>query len=241
MMDRTVGSLFLLVSLWGGVSSAAGVGSSGGGAAVVCRNSQSGKIERAELLDLYEGRIAKGYAYPTPLSSLEGNYVRAVQNTYRLQSADDVLVGQESRKNLRRFLGDLEFTAPGETLPTLHDLGNTLAAPGDCALEQLAIFNDDKNQIRVNSEIWNALDSLNQAALASHELYYHFERELAESTSEGTRAVVAVIYSSSPLFAVAEGLPQNARSYGTVEWQSENDEGSSSGVPEKTSSFWAYP
>ena len=170
---------------------------SGGGFAVVCRGKDS-RINSAELLDLYEAKNKFGYTLIESSGSLEGDYVASVQNTYRLQGEEnDVFIDSSVRKNLDMFLERVTFLPKNQRLPHLNDLGDHLNPPKGCELEPLAIWNDEKEEIKINSEIWDSLSTLDQSALVQHEISYHFERELFEKNSEGTRAFVGTIFSSN--------------------------------------------
>lgn len=177
----------------------AGPISSGGGNAVVCR-SDSGAILSAEVLDIYEGRERYGYTMMEASGQFEQDYLLSVRSTYRLQGANDITLGSDTREHLSRFMDIVRFTPPGDRLPLLNDRGDSAKAPQGCAIEQLAIFETflvngaENSHVRVDTEIWGALDSLNKAALVTHELMYAHERRLLEKTSEGTRAWVAQVY-----------------------------------------------
>lgn len=187
-----------------GKESAMGAGSSGGGFAVVCRN-EARNITSAQLLDLYEAKNKFKYELIESTGSLEGDYVASVRNTYRLQGAGDLpLIGEGTRKNLDLFLEKVIFLGKGQELPKLNDLGTHLPAPIGCEIEPLAVWSGkgESSIIRIKSEIWDNLSTLDQAALVQHELFYAYERDLYEKTSEGTRASVATIFSNNaqPVF-----------------------------------------
>lgn len=194
----------------------AGVGSSGGGGAQVCRDSQ-GLIQFAELLDLYEAREFYGGLVESA-GTLEGDYLQAVRNTYQLQGAGECLGGPcfkeaRVRENLKNFMARVDFLPSGQHLPLLGDFGRTippLSIPG-CGYEQLAVFHDDLGRVSVDPEIWRALSTRDQAALVVHETNYKYERELRENTSEGTRALVAAVFARpGAVHATKSGLPANA-------------------------------
>jgi hypothetical protein len=250
---RTLGLIYLFALSMGAPAMAAqsapraGVVSGGGATSMVCRD-LDGKIQRAELLDLYEAKEKFHLKLMDSVGSLEGDYVQAVKNTYRLQGAEDLFpIDAEVRKNLDRFLRKLEFSSI--RLPFLGDVGESPALPQGCGLEQLAIFYDigstndgsvtDTDRIEVSQEIWDALSSQSQAALVTHELTYKWERSLAEKTSESTRSFVAHIYSSDAI-PVRAGLPSGTRQYVTLEWLRFED-GSFGSVPSKNSYFWVFP
>lgn len=173
----------------------AGPITSGGGFALVCRNDNNSIIS-AELLDLYEAKNKFNYQLLTSTGSLEGDYVASVANTYRLQGYEgDILIDSFTRKNLAMFLEKASFLPKTKKLPHLNDLGNHAKAPAGCAIEALAVWNDQTDAIKIDSEIWDNLDSLSQAALVQHELAYKYQRSSYEKTSESTRAFVGTIFS----------------------------------------------
>lgn len=174
-----------------------GAGSSGGGFAIVCR-ADNGSILNAELLDLYEAKSKPNYELIESTGSLEGDYVASVANTYRLQGYESaVIIDSSTRKNLDSVLGLMDFLDKRQPLPNLHDLGKHLKAPAGCEIEPLAIWDDSKDRIKVSSEIWNSLSTLDQAALVQHEVVYKYHRGLYEKNSEEARAFVAAIFSKS--------------------------------------------
>lgn len=221
----------------------AGPSSSGGGAAVVCRN-EAKQIEYAELLDLYEAHTIYGLTLVASKGSTEEDYFLSADRTYTLQGHPDLAEQERSNilEGLRRFYDLAEMT--GE-LPRLNDLGRAPQVPNGCQIEQLAIFEDQNLKVRINLEIWMALDTLNRAALASHEAYYYFERTLEEQTSESTRAMVAHIYSTSFNSPVNEGIPPNASQGSTLDPKSKRVVRSgkdwSSSTYTRNSSFKVFP
>jgi hypothetical protein len=179
----------------------AGPSTSGGnGYAVICR-STSGGILSAELLDLYEATYRYHLNLLPSFGNLADDYARSTP-------------GPNPRAELRRFLQILHFARPGQSVPALNDIGDTIAIPAGCGLEPAAFFSDSADRVLVDPQIWEALNSLNQAALVSHELLYHEERECisahienagsanehsadprCQKTSEATRRLVAEDYS----------------------------------------------
>lgn len=225
----------LLLILTSPCSAFAGKGggmASGGGAAVVCRGT-AGQIQTSELLDLYEGQL-RNMPTAQPSGSLLRDYFRAVKKTYALQGSPGMFVEAEVMQNLRRFFEVMHFTDRGTRLPRLNDLGkvDTFQFPEGCGLEQLAIFNDHHETVAVDSEIWNSLDSLNQAALISHETFYRQDRRLGISTSASTRATVALIYSQNSGIPVDDGLPATAVNCSGSTRVSANEY--------RLSNFWVY-
>jgi hypothetical protein len=227
------------LGLWASLSWA-GPTSSGGGFAVVCRNAQH-TIVSAELLDLYEAQERYGLRIVSSSGDLVRDYVRGVRNTYRLQGSKDPVSIDEQRKYLSKMFEILDFTAPGEHLVPLADMGHVPSVPEGCDLEQLAIFHDDRGRISVDSEIWEALDTLSRAALFSHELYYKDVREWGEKTSEGARALVGQIYSKSgELTPIFNGIPRGTPSCFTAEFSVVTAPNNTASPQQKLSLFYPY-
>lgn len=181
-----------------------GTSTSGGGYAVVCRDA-SGVINSATLLDLVEAVQRYNLSLPQATGSLEADYNRALANRYRLQGLKEIDLGNESLGDLQKFFTKVQFK--DTPLISLNDMGQVVADLGNCKLEPVAVFHDDIDQVEINLEIYNKLDSLSQAALVCHENYYHYERGLNETTSEGARLLVAHVFSNSNLPAVDADMP----------------------------------
>lgn len=193
----------------------AGSASSGGGHALVCRES-SGKILRAELLDLYEVGALHHKGLVPSSGQLEQDYLDAVQRTYTLQGSPGSFDKQRALESLRGFFKLVQFTQSGEKLPFVDDVGKTAELPAGCQLEQLAIFGGEAGGPavqwgKIDSEIWSALNAQNQAALVEHEGFYAMTRVLGDKTSEATRAQVSVLFSDK-IAPTLEGIPANAKS-----------------------------
>jgi hypothetical protein len=199
----------------------------GNGYSVVCR--EKGKIVSAELLDLYEAQAKFHLSLPKPLGSLKRDYLRAVKNSYSLQGQADAFQENAILTNLYQFLDHLHFGGP--VLAT-NDIGPTLPPPHGCKYEATAYFHDQQDVVDVDLEIWNALDSLSQAALVSHELDYSWNRVLQDRTSENARALVAYIYSNSDIVPVKADLPKTALLFGTYD---------ANQASQVDSSFYVYP
>lgn len=207
----SVGLIFLLSFVIGSQSANAGGMSTGGGSAVVCRNSQN-QIQSAVLLDLYEAQNRFSLALANSSGSFQQDYLQAaryVDQQLGLNSSEQ-MIRATSNAEIYQFDRLTRFTQPGERLPLLADLGEILTPPVGCKLEQLAIFYDNEKYIHIDQEIYQALDSLNKAALISHELDYSGSRIVGETTSEVTRNFVAHRYSVTPRPLPQAGVPANA-------------------------------
>lgn len=188
-------------------ATALGPSSSGGGMAVVCRDANGG-VSSAELLDVYEAKNTSGLSVMQPSGALLEDSYRLAKNTYHLQGYPMVLTRKEVERNLQNFFAIVRWLPEAESLPFLADHGKTIALPLGCNLEQLAIFYDSSYQVEIDKEIWLSLDSLNQAALVSHEMFYQWERKFREMTSESTRSYIRQIVSTAGFTPVKAGADQ---------------------------------
>ncbi len=198
----------------------AGPQGSGGGNAVVCRDSM-GAIVSAEFLDLYEGRLRYGLSYKSGDDlSLEARLKQAVN---KLRSAltssaissystlpywyfeDAPALGQRSVLSyLQRFDEIFRVLPESAGLPPLDDSGDVIL-PKKCKIERLALFKDGK--VLIDGEIWNRLDTTNRAALIFHEATYKYQRDIEGATdSQEARKVVAQFFASESLKGVFDGL-----------------------------------
>jgi hypothetical protein len=184
--------------------------SGGNGYALVCRDNNK-QIIRAQLLDLFEAGEKYQLSLPAPMITIAMDYIRGVRNTYRLQGRTEALDENNILNDLNEFFVRARFM---NHVVAISDLGEVDSPPQGCAFEPVAYFHDDRGIIDINAQIWAVLDSLNRAALVSHELFYHVDRELNDHTSEATRATVAHIYSDSDLATVMADLPADAKEYG---------------------------
>lgn len=178
----------------------AGEIASGGGMSVVCQNNGQ-SIHK--LLDLFESEVLFGEENVARASgNLNEDYARLVGRTYTLQGAH-IDHQQASIENLERFFEIVEWV--NEPLPFLNDQGRTVTIPANCEIKQLAIFYDTENKVKIDQELWNQLDSMSQAALVEHELFYHHERKYNELNSESTRSYIHQILTADIQTPVLEG------------------------------------
>lgn len=200
-MKRSIFALgWLLMSQIG----AAGVGSSGGGFAVVCR-SESHAITFLQLLDFYEAR-SNGLVIKTAQPNPYEEY-RAVLSEMRLLAGDKREV---TMTEATAFLEQFERIAKGvqpKDMPKVDDIGTMSPVPGGCAVEPLAVYQDDENIVYINRELWELLDSQSRVALMTHEAIYYMYRSAGDTVSENTRRVIGRLFSKLPLRPIRSGLP----------------------------------
>lgn len=194
----------------------AGVSTSGGGYAVVCRDSAK-TIVSAELLDLVEARQRYHLTTMVPSGSALQDFVRAVENSYFLQTGTPTPAnGIDPKLNFKLFMERVEWVASSQDLDPANDLGDVSVVRASlgsgCGIEQVAYYDDSISKVKFATEIWSRLDSLSQSALISHELSYEYARHyvlLSAKTSEESRLETAITVSEN-LIPVHDGIPANA-------------------------------
>jgi hypothetical protein len=190
-------------------AASAGVGSSGGGNAVVCR-SGDGRILKATLLDLFEAE-ARGLKLLPPLGSITAEYRRALKNI----RANILMDVEPTVEDEERFEGNIaSFEQADEELPPVGDIGETVQIPANCKIEQLAIYDDTASDlpVRVSKEIWPHLNAMNQVALYTHEIIFRDYRNVFPlESSANLREIIGRLFSKDfPLFPVDTGMPSFA-------------------------------
>lgn len=205
-------TLILYAQSWAGVST------SGGGFAVVCRGANQ-KIHSAEVLDLVEGRIRyKLNIFQASGSELK-DYTRAVENAYWLQmnkpcNFKGCLLPSD---NFQRFINIVDWVNDRSQLDMVYDLGNVSdilkTMKRGCNIEQVAVYLDQADRVKISKEAWLHLDSLSKAALVQHELMYRHSRRyvlLPELDSESSRLATAITFASQ-LPTVHDGVPKGEK------------------------------
>lgn len=185
----------------GGMHASAGVSTSGGGFAVVCR-APNGQIRTAELLDLYEAHAKFNFTLQKPSGDYLMDHKAGITHATKIMGERHGMapLTKDGYLQYMAYLSEAtmkmaQFTAPDEKLPILHDIGKSAPLPDGCKLEPLAVFDNSETTLKIDSEIWSAIDSLNKAALIEHEIHYLGERVDGEHpTSESTRLHVAHMF-----------------------------------------------
>jgi hypothetical protein len=210
----------------------AGVGTSGGGGAVVCRDA-NGNIRQAMLLDLYEGVVRDGLTMRAPLGSLDLEWTAYTQELRSIVGDERQVTESNLATFHEQFNEFYHFLPIGVKPEPTGDFGATVDVPSGCAIEQLAHYHDDTNIIDVDSEIWSALDSLNQGALDAHEVLYREYRQAGDQTSQNVRRLIARLFSTTPPGPESSGVPENANDC----WATQDTGPQRSGDTE----FYIYP
>lgn len=201
-------------------SAQAGVSSSGGGFAVVCRNS-SNRITSAELLDLFEARLIQGLKPAPATGDLAKDFEASVRRTYTLQLGEPEVVKSwptlSQYAKIEPFLDHVIWIQNDSDLPQINDLGSTAALSflqSGCQIEQIALMQDPADQIFIRQDVWKAFDTANQAALIQHESFYKMSRNyvlVPDKTSEPIRKLVGLIFSVDHLEGVIDGMPTGCK------------------------------
>jgi hypothetical protein len=166
---------------------AEGVGSSGGGRALVCRD-LSGTITKAQMLDITEGLTASPIGYNFVISesvdASDSEVIKEKRVTQRINDALTKLNGLNTLKStFNQSITDVRngkvIEKADEDLVPPEDLGavHLLSRQKGCNFEAVGVYALD-GKLHVNPEIYSALDSSNQAAFYIHEGVYKYFRTL---------------------------------------------------------------
>lgn len=194
-------TLIILVASFAAPAFAGGVTVGNGGNIVVCRDA-GGKVTKAELFDLFEGRALKGLNYeesPTPYPQQAQAIIDNLGKT--LGQSADAEGGVISE--LAHIQKHLIFLPPGTGLKPIPD-GAEFILPKGCDLVQTVNFRNYQ-QVYVDSDIWNILSETQKAALLVHETIYLFLREtgpkasFVEVNSVRARRAVALLFAGVPM------------------------------------------
>jgi hypothetical protein len=164
----------------------------GGGKSVVCRDAQ-GKITRAEILDLFEGRNQ----YQLTYSETELSWQEQVFNFFK---SSGIATDNEIFKNFQNIIMHLNILSEEVVLKETND-SFEVVSPKGCKIEQVAIYIND-NQILISGEIWKALSETQKAALIIHESVYRYLRDYGETNSKRARHLTAHLLSGKKIEVV---------------------------------------
>jgi hypothetical protein len=183
---------------------------SGGGKAVVCRDTAD-KIVSIELLDLWEGRGGVFYGGPRiPLPSRKNFREQVRQISNRGAGIPYGPVSGLDRKAMELFEGAI-FLQAGQKLEPSHDALPILTPPPGCKFEQAAAYNKRLQRFFFDRELWDAMDETNRAALLVHEtIYDHLRLLVNEQDSFYTRQVVSFLFANEEYEMPGAGLPEKS-------------------------------
>lgn len=191
----------LLIGVGADALTIIGVDNSGGGKAVVCRDSQN-NIKHIELLDLFEGESIYGLTAKTFGETQDEN----------LLGAKDILMKAFAKMNsgvsieysIDQVLRDFRLLPPDVKLAPVDDAA-PIVIPVGCELEQLAYYQNNQNLL-VDQNLWNALDGRSKAALIMHEVIFLQMRFEGDKDSRNARRIVAHLFSEYQWIPVMDGV-----------------------------------
>lgn len=166
-----------------------------GGDAVVCRDA-GGAITTVELLDFYEARVARGQK------------LNLGDSTLPLADKVDLALDRMLRFSAYRtqmfktWAGSFEserILLPNVKLVDIPDSAH-IVVPNGCEIEQIAIqrdpqFEGDK-RYTISKDLWDRLDTDNQAGLILHEIVYR-DLKITQRNSISTRYWTSALASAS--------------------------------------------
>lgn len=177
-----------LFSVWAN----AGVGSSGGGAAAVCRNGNA-EILSAQMLDLYEGHVIYGYQYPEQELDADTELRNALSRFDYSPFLKALVI-----ENINRVQESFAFLPEGVGINTPPDLGadSAVVVPEGCRIEAAGYYQTD-GRLLVSRAVYRKLSQRNRAAFILHEALYRIARERSgHKDSALSRRLVAALFSS---------------------------------------------
>ncbi|MEN0059541.1 MAG: hypothetical protein AAGB31_11950 [Bdellovibrio sp.] len=185
--------------------------STGGGGFVVSCPATPVSPASVELLDIYEGKSSLGFQMAVASGNLAEDHYAGTDRTYSRQGypgyADQIR--SQIMNNLTRFMQSSKFVSTAGELPKANDLGVPPWIPSQCQILQVAYFDDLTHTIFILKPLFDRMDSVNQAALAHHELMYREYRRTGELTSENSRSAVAQIYAVNGPIPINKGVAQD--------------------------------
>ncbi|HWU41860.1 MAG TPA: hypothetical protein VN132_00440 [Bdellovibrio sp.] len=193
--------VFYIVCL-GSLASFAGTAVSGGGKSIVCEKAD-GTIESAQVLDLYEAKALYQLQTLSPGKSVSDYIEDAKAKLLRLSPNFAYINGL-----IDLVRTNTHYLPSGSKLIPVEDAA-PVALPAGCHLKQLAFYKDD-SLVLIDSDIWNALDNLNKAALILHEAIYRYERGSDTNDSGHARKFVGYLLSNTDLEPILDGVTKNS-------------------------------
>ncbi len=176
-----------------------GNGSSGGGAAYVCRDANK-NITSAGMLDTYEGQFWHGLNIP----------ISSVDPTTQLRAALARMT-DDYRRNLiadtaDRIFANLSFLPAGVEMSPIDDLGgdHPPVKPSGCELTAVGFYVAN-GVLKVSRDIYEALPMTDRAAFVLHEAIYKIARDTSGAKdSAASRKLVADLFSTDASASVIQ-------------------------------------
>jgi hypothetical protein len=202
-------SILYIIILLNSFSSFAGVTNGGGGKAIVCRDPQ-GKIQSAQLLDIYEATAQYGLTLIPAAGSLQ-EQLKQIQAKVDSLTDSPRIPFEGIPHSFNNTFQKFKFLPKGVGIQPIDDSLDVLI-PDRCQVEQLAYFKES-NLILVNSDIWEHLDVINQTALVVHENLYQIYRFSGAKDSRDARKATGYLFSIENLVPVADLIPPQGVAY----------------------------
>lgn len=170
----------------------AGNGTSGGGGAFVCRDSQK-NILNSELLDLWEAKYLNRLTIDKSNEGIETQIERAFSNLDKFHTPYLDTIKEE----LEIILNKAIALPKGVTIKAPTDANNNYEKPG-CPLEGMMFYDGDLDHVVYNPETYNyLLSNTDKAAVWAHEAIYKVLRDrFNETDSKNTRKLVGCLFSN---------------------------------------------
>lgn len=167
----------------------AGTETSGGGASVVCRDSNK-QIISAELLDLYEGKIRYNFRIEksnvNPKQQILNALARVAQHEIFVDQLKKVIIDTTRR---------IQFLPEGLVIAPPNDLGNDFGVviPDGCALEAVGYY-ESNGVLKVSKTLYNRLTNTDKAAFILHEAIYRIQRTGQVQNSAWSRHMTSQLF-----------------------------------------------
>jgi len=167
----------------------AGVGAGGGGAAVVCKNSQ-GVTNSVKLLDLYEAELNSHLKIPRSAKPMVQQIGEALAKT-------DEFFRYDLKEQLQKI--SVNYLPTNVTQRQPYDLGDDpIVVEDHCSVEWVAFYRDGNESLQIVTKYFNQMSRTDQAALMIHESVYRIRRsKLDDSSSAESREIVSGFFSPS--------------------------------------------
>ncbi len=179
-----------------------GVVNGGGGIGVSCTDDLG--VNTIELLDLYEGRYYENlkYQHINSLNSIDEKlefFIRRLTSHFLLNDespGDTEELYQELRNDIYELLKEkisnvkkfVNYELPDSKDYTFNN--KTLVLPENCKKIQIALYQDKTNNLLINNDYYNLLNTTNKIALWAHEFIFKWHRDLKYKKSVNTRKLV---------------------------------------------------
>lgn len=167
----------------------------GGGAGVVCKNTQ-GEITSVKLLDLYDAVLNRGHKISRTNEPVEQQITKAL-NKSKIQSFPHDYFSQDIKDIIKKM--SIRYLPENIVQRQPYDLGDEPITIEDrCSIEWVAFYRDNSDTVQIVTKYFNKMGPTDQAALMIHEAIYQQRRKIhGDDTSSKTRKIVATLFASN--------------------------------------------